>query len=379
MVRPTSSSVLPDVAELRRADAGIGQGLRVHTVVPDVAGDGIRLYGVAAARVRADLGRPSSWSTVVDVPAELSHCDVVHAHLTDRTVEEHPGEWRALLGPRRPGGPLVVVTVHDVPEAAEGRERSVRRSARLRDLCRHVDLVVVSSEHERRGAAAIGIEASVVPHPLPERGDVEGGSADVPWSDGARPRSLTVAGFVHPGKGIVELLDAIGDVRGTALAGWELRLVGGHVSAHDDYLDRVAARCERFGLALHHTGPVDDRRWAGELRSATIPVAPHLHCSASGSMLAWCAHGRRPFVSAIPFARELAAERPDAVSLVEGPSDWRGRLVEAATAADSCRFDAAGWRTAAGAVDRFDQLIGALWTDRRDSTISTVAGGGTAS
>ena len=373
----TPSRRSPDGTDARPAAADrIGRALRIRTVVPDAVGDGIRLYGIAAAQTRSQAARPTTWSTVADVDTDPRHVDVVHAHLTDRTVEEHPDEWAALLGPRRPDdATFLVATVHDVPEEAEGRERSARRAARLVDLCQHVDLVIVSSEHERRGAAAIGIATAVVPHPLPTGGVVAPGASDGRsfGSRHRRPNSLTIAGFVHPGKGIVELLDAIGDVRGSSLDGWQLRLVGGHVADHDDYLDRVAERCARFGLAVHHTGAVDDRRWADELRSATIPVAPHLHCSASGSMLAWAAHSRRPFVSDIPFARELSDERPDAVSLVDAPGGWREALTAAATSHDPCRFDPAGWRTAIGAVDRLDALIGAAWLDRRSPT-ATVGG-----
>ena len=324
--------------------------------------DGISIY----ARALVDHGRSASRRHAVRHIRDLDrgpgpdlwgdHVDAVHAHVSDRLVAESGDAWNDLVERCRLADLPLVVTLHDLPQTTEDAERNRRRSAVYRDIAGDADLVVVSSESERIAARRIGIDASVVDHPIfPARRATVAGRPDA--ARGRQARTIVVAGFVHPGKGVVEMVDAIGDVGGTALDGWQLRLVGAVAERHRDEPAKIEHRARRNGLDFHHVGGVSELDWARELRRATVGVCPHLHCSASGSLLDWIAHGRRPVVTALPFSRELADERPDALTLVERPADWR-EAIETAASDDSALHDHASWRTPAAAADRLDDIVG---------------------
>ena len=338
----------------------------VITVLSGDELDGVRRYGRRLAEERAALGRPTSVVELAEPPGgwsgALAGVDAVHLHLSDRLHDEAPERWAELRRAIRASGAATVVTLHDVPHDAEGADRAARRRPAYVRLASGADLVVVSSRHERAALAAAGVDAEVVAHPLLLDAAPTGAPSA---AERAELRTIVVAGFVHPGKGLLELVDAVGDVRGTALDGWSLRLVGDATAAHRHHLDEVLDRARRHGLGAVCTGALGAAAWSAELAAATVPVAPHAHCSASGSLLAWLAAGRRPLTSDHAFARELAAERPGCLHLVSADG-WRDALLRAAADADPCELappggdgaiGAGGWRSPRSAVDALDAAV----------------------
>lgn len=315
------------------------------------ATDGVHIYAEKTARARSEAGHRSLvLASDSDIPARLDH-DAVHVHLTDRLIESDTTRWRCLLTVVRATGVPLLMTLHDLPQRGEGAARYRRRVAATRGMASDAHAVCVSSEHERRCAADIGIRAFVVPHPI-----FPPVARATPTCPHRRRRSLTVAGFVHPGKGILGLVDEIGHVGGTHLEGWHLRLVGDVAPDHRDHLDEIVSTAGRNGLPVVHTGPVGERRWSSELSSAGVAICSHLHVSASGSLLSWIAAGRRPLVSNSAFARELVSERPLAVRIV-GDSEWRSAISESLRAPDASTMPVDEWRTPDQSVETFEQVL----------------------
>lgn len=321
----------------------------VTTVVFGDGLDGIRRYALLLAHQRQQMGRPTTWFDADDRRWESQHSSIVHAHLTDRLIDAQRVAVDALFAAARARRFRLVVTLHDLPQHGEGEARYRRRCERYREFASLADVVIVNSSSELRDAEHIGLSASVVPHPIfPERRDF---SAHV-----SHDRTLAAAGFVHPGKGIAELVEAIGPVGGTPLGGWRLRLIGSVESRHESYLRAVSRQARDNGLHVEITGPVEARHWSTELRSATIPIAPHLHCSASGSMLSWIGAGRRPIAASSAFSRELATERPDAVDVV-ADGDWSTAIHRSIASSDEHRCDVGAWRSPQSSVEAFDDIV----------------------
>jgi|GEM_PF-7127584 len=306
------------------------------------------------SEARAGMGRATDCVDLDHVRFDEVRCDVIHAHVTDRLVDERVRRWSELVTWARRHDIPLVVTLHDLPQIAEGTERCHRRRRRMREIASDAALVVVSSEHERCAADAMGVSAAVVPHPVFRRPQAP-----------QRPRtthstSLTVAGFIHPGKGVVEFLHSLGSVAGTALEGWELRLVGGVATGHEKHVEEIRRTARRIGLSLVVTGEVSVGRWVDELLGARFAIAPHLHCSASGSILSWTSVGVRPFVSRHPFSTELERDHPDAVTVVDRPGDWGDVLFDALVHERSSRGPGPSWRRPEASVDVFDAALDAL-------------------
>ena len=366
---PDGSGVTPvrPVRVHARPTRRVPTGMRfpvVHTVVAGDEYDGVRIYGQRLASTRAAMGRPTRTSCIGELASRssLSHmiagCDVVHLHLNDRLVDARPTDWERLVRAAQAASVPVIVTLHDVATDAETENvddaRARRRAVAMRRLARFGRCVIVSSRHEQHAAARIGITAHVVPHPIFS----PCGGRDL--AEYPLERSIVVAGFVHPGKGVSEFVRALGDVRGSSLDGWQLRLVGGVTDMHHDHLRNLIVAIERAGLDAHFTGPLHDRDWRRELARAGIPVACHAHCSASGSLLSWIAHGRRPFSSDHPFARELDRDERGSIDIVGDRAQWRSVIENAVANGDGRSTDPTGRRTPEASVDVFESIIGSV-------------------
>ncbi len=255
---------------------------------------------------------------------------VVLAQVTDRLLASAPGqgleEWRRVLR----GAARVTVVLHDLPQRSDGRHRHAR-SELYAGVAASADTVVVASGHERLllaaalrwarpdVAAAVLGRTLVVPLPVePDPGAVpRPSSADTP----APPLTVVTLGFVYPGKGLEEVVDA------AALAARDPRLqdravevlnLGGASQGHEDLLEELAVRARDAGVRWHATGYVPDEALPGLLAAATVPVAAHRHVSASGSVATWLAAGRRPLLLDSRYARELADRLPGTVQTVPG-------------------------------------------------------------
>lgn len=223
--------------------------------------------------------------------------ELVQVHYTDRlfapTAEESAVAFTALAAEL--GRPLVV-TLHDVP-ADDGSVLQQRRARAYAAVVDTAAAVVVNSEHE---AARLRAFSDVVPAvvPLPVQPLPAG---PVPPPDG----QVVVLGFLYPGKGHEEALRALP-------AGVGLTALGKPSDGHADLVDELSA----LG-PLTVTGYVPDAELPARLRAASVPLAPHRHVSASGSIGSWLAAGRRPLVPDVAYTREVAARCPGALWLYE--------------------------------------------------------------
>ena len=121
-------------------------------------------------------------------------------------------------------------------------------------------------------------------------------------------RSVVILGFVYPGKGHDEALDALP-------VGAGLVALGRASDGHQDLVEQLEQQAARLGRRFSASGFVPDAELPGHLRRAAVPLAPHRQVSASASIATWLAAGRRPLVPDTPYAREIAAAYPDTLTI----------------------------------------------------------------
>ncbi|WP_180357770.1 glycosyltransferase [Streptomyces sp. NP160] len=254
----------------------------------------------------------------------------VLVHVTDKLFGRGPEEaadvLEALAGERR-----LVVALHDLPQASDGAVNQPRRAAAYLRTARAAEVVVVASRHEERllracwdaaGAAvqdADALDVVVVPLPVPE---LAGGPAEPPTEPSAPLHAVAVLGYLYPGKGhdaVVEALDVLPP--GVGLVAW-----GRPSPGHEDLVDALQEQAGALGRTARVSGWVAVQDLPGLLRSAVVPVAPHAHLSASGSINAWVAAGRRPLVPRSDYAAELLERTPGCVTVYD---DLREALARA--------------------------------------------------
>lgn len=269
--------------------------MRIRVHAPGPSGNGV----VRHARLVARLARAHGVHTV-DAGADLTH-----AQFTDRlygpdiaTAAAAFASWAATAA--RP----LVVTLHDVPGGDSDPERDARRTAGYARVVAACDAVVVSAEHEAAKVARFAGRAAAVLHlPLPR--PVPGGRWPA-WAD--RP-TVGVLGFVHPGKGHGDVIDAA--------AGTGLRVVaaGAPAPGHDDLVRALHHGAARQGVELVVTGPLGAAEMTAAARAVTVPVAPGATVSASGSLMTWLGSGRSPLTVRGEYAVELDRRLPGALHL----------------------------------------------------------------
>lgn len=242
----------------------------------------------------------------------------VLVHVTDKLFGRGPEEaadvLEALAGERQ-----LVVALHDLPQASDGAVNHPRRAAAYRRVAGAAAAVVVASRHEERllracwgapGDGPDGLDVVVVPLPVPVLDRSGGVTAAAPTDPGAPPQAVAVLGYLYPGKGhdaVVEALDALPP--GVGLLAW-----GRPSSGHEDLVPALQAQAGALGRTAHVSGWVASEDLPGLLRSPVVPVAPHAHLSASGSINAWIAAGRRPLVPRSDYAAELLERTPGCVT-----------------------------------------------------------------
>src|SRR5207244_8269740 len=163
---------------------------------------------------------------------------------------------RLLLRPRVP----TVFRAHDpLPR------RTARKEGLWRRLLSRFDRVVVHSRRGRESLADLGIDATVIPHPVfpsdPERAD-----------DG---RTLLCLGTIRPYKGIGDAIAATKQIPGARLlvAGDPVESVNGYRAEAGDLAEW------RLGYLSHH----EPERALGEATVALFPYRPEL--DQSGALL----------------------------------------------------------------------------------------------
>lgn len=280
----------------------------------------------------------------------------IHVAFTDALFggpAEAPRRIRELARGRR-----LWLGLHDVPQEGEGAERLARRRACYAAACDGgIEGTVVNSDHEKRCLAAAGAadDPVVIPLPIPDmRGtDLRGAnqrSADLreaPLCEaaphgqrgtvigGAGIPVIGVFGFLYPGKGVEDVIDAAAELTVPV----EVVNIGGVSDGHGHMVDDLAARARDAGVGFRVTGHIADADLPGALAAVDVPVTAHRHISASGSLNSWLGAGRRPIAVAGDYVAETAARWPGHLYVVD-----RGNL--AGAIADALADPASTWADA---------------------------------
>ncbi len=241
--------------------------------------------------------------------------------VTDRLLGSTPEEAARVVGElaRRT---RLALALHDIPQPAEGGSWYARRRDAYATMTSLAEVVVVASEHERdslercwaEAPAIPGERARVVVVPLPiephvaERRSLE----DVE----VREPVIAVLGYLYPGKGVEDVVVAAADLRASGRP-VGVTCIGAAAEGHAEHASALAALAQRAAVPFQVTGFVPEHELRSRLRAVSVPVAPHRHISASGSINAWLEAGRRPISLPSPYARELADRLPGALHVVD--------------------------------------------------------------
>lgn len=299
-------------------------------------------HGVVQHALRLARSAPVLADALVRVPSvsAVSPSAPVLVHVTDRLFGRSPEEAADRIVELAEAATLCV-SLHDVPQAGEGAAWSARRRTAYGRIAAAATHLIVASESERlllaacvdEDPTALAARTSVIPLP------VEVGPAPVsrPADDrspGGSPDGspatvdIGVLGFLYPGKGVEELIDAAAGLAGAVA----VTNYGAAAAGHEDLVGALRARADRAGVPFRVTGYLSEQDLRTALRRSDIPVAPHRHVSASGSINTWLECGRRPLVADGPYTRELAQRLPGAVTLT---TDLRAGLARARDEPDS--------------------------------------------
>jgi hypothetical protein len=236
----------------------------------------------------------------------------IHLHFSDRLFGPDPeASARRIIALAR--GRAVTLTLHDVPQASDGSERLPRRTACYRAVIAASAGIVATSHHEAALLQSSGVLASPAPapHVIP--------LALTPAPSAAAPRDLApevaLLGFVYPGKGHAEAIDAVAALAGSGTARLSVQALGAPAPGHERDLDALSARAHRRGLEFTASGWLEEAELGRRARAAAVPLAAHTHLSASGSINTWIALGRRPLVVDSRYAREIDALRPGTIRI----------------------------------------------------------------
>lgn len=319
------------------APAGTAVSIVIGPAEHGVVAHALRL----AAAAGIDVCRWREPPAALDTDIRIARAAVVHLHFTDRLfgpdADSSAGHFVELVDRLRC---RVIVSMHDVPEL-DSSDRTARRRTAYRLVADHADLIVVASRHERARLWACGIDGEVRIAPLPIEPvrpfGVDGGRrASAP----ARAlRTIGLLGFVYPGKGHDDVLDAMGatpdDVALVAL--------GRPSDGHEALASTLRRSATERGRHLAITGFLAERELTGCLAAVDVPVVPAQQVSASASLHRWIGAGRRPLVAANCFTRELAAAAPGTMQLYDPAAPAELQDAIAAALADPVSTWHDGW------------------------------------
>jgi glycosyltransferase involved in cell wall biosynthesis len=288
----------------------------VHLIVgPDR--HGVVRFGVDLDAALGAVGYATVQRRTLDsVPAGRG----VHLQFTDRLFGADARQAVAAVTElvalvHREGG-RVTATLHDLPQPTD---RAIRTQAYVA-LCSILDGIVVSSDHERHLLCDIGIRGGVTVIPLPITAPTIGSEAPI------GPVSVGVFGFLYPGKGHAEVLEAMAGLP----AAVAMLALGEPSAGHGDLVDGLDTAARAQNRTFIVTGHLPDDGLIATLQAVTVPVVAHRQMSASGSLNSWISAGRRPLVPATRYVREIADRNPGALWLYD---DRRGALSAALHAA----------------------------------------------
>ena len=196
------------------------------------AGHGVTEYALGLARAtEAEVIREETFGgSPLTGPVHVTFTD----HLFGDTAE-------GLLA--RIDGSLSV-SLHDIPQPEEGAERYARRARVYRKLVEKADVAVVNSNHE---AAFFDAAPTVIRLPIPV--------IDSPFNP--EPGSVGVLGFLYPGKGHEDLIEALPDHR--------LRFLGAVSHGHETWAENLDAEITGWLSDAGRTVLVRDSDYAREI------------------------------------------------------------------------------------------------------------------
>jgi glycosyltransferase involved in cell wall biosynthesis len=236
----------------------------------------------------------------------------VHAHVTDALFGADL-EAAATAVERLTAAHAVSMTLHDVPQLSDGVVNLPRRAAAYRRFAAGGVGVAVASRHEAallREHVSPGLVPAVLPLGTrlahPPRTEASAGSGEL---------EILIAGYVYPGKGHDDVLEAAAELVVRGAGPVRLTVLGGSVSGHEGEAERLAARATSAGVRLEITGYLDRVAYAARLARAGVPVVAHQHYSASRSLLDWAEAGRRALVVSSRYPDEMDALRPGTILL----------------------------------------------------------------
>jgi hypothetical protein len=242
--------------------------------------------------------------------APVRPSDPLHLHYTDRLWGDSPAAGAVRVTELARHHP-VSVTLHDLPQASDGPASQRRRAdayAQVVDVARAVACNSVweselLSAFAQPSQAPVIIPLAVVP--LSE--DPPGVPA---VDDGV---SIGLLGFVYPGKGHAEAIDAAGRCAQSLGRRVDVIAIGAVSEGHGADGEALIERARQRGVTFSITGYLEEAELRRRARQVSVPLAAHQHMSASASIGSWLSAGRRPLVADCAYAREIDALRPGTI------------------------------------------------------------------
>lgn len=96
-----------------------------------------------------------------------------------------------------------------------------------------------------------------------------------------------------------------------------LTALGRPSPGHGHLVEELQRQAHRRSRRFTVTGYIPDDRLQEVLARVAVPVAPHQHLSASGSINSWLTAGRRPLVPRSRYVEELDARCPDVLTIYD--------------------------------------------------------------
>ena len=307
-------------------DGGSTTTARYVVVGPATHGVVVHALRLAAADVtlsRSLVRVPTASSGVVPdgLLASVPRGGPALLHVTDRlfgpTPEQAVGAVRALASHATPA-----LALHDVPQPAEGGDWYARRRACYGQLTRLASHLVVASAFEADLLAqcvapadrpALAGRTRVIPLPIERRPAATSAGPARPAGVSA---DLAVLGFLYPGKGVEDAID-VAVALSTPAREVTVTSYGAVAEGHAADAERLARYAAESGVRFRVTGYLSDAELLAAVLRADVPLAPHRHISASGSVNTWVEAGRRPLVRRSPYVDELAARLPGVVTAAD--------------------------------------------------------------
>ena len=260
----------------------------------------------------------------VELPAD-ARSGLVHVQFTDHLFGPNPNEaaaaFTALADAIRAAGGVVTATLHDLPQPSDGRNYPSRVAA-YRAVLAACAAVALNSDHERELLRENSIDDStvyVIPLPIP---NAPAGPAPAEQT----PLTLGVFGFIYPGKGHGEVIEAAEGLPPDI----EVHAIGSASPGHEQLIDQLHCAAARQRRVFHVSGHIDDDRLVSTLRAITVPITAHRHISASGSLNSWLTAGRRPLAPATRYTTEVERRNPGCLHLFPDTRIGLRRAIRAA-------------------------------------------------